>query len=150
MPEPRPFTMPIHVRWRDLDALGHVNNAVYLTYFEMARFEYVRALAGSGGEVDPETLLPRDFQFILAETHIFYRSPALLTDKLELSLYVSSVGRKSFVVEYRLVVTLSGRLRAEACSTQVWYDYAVGESRPVPEEIIRRIENFQGATLERT
>ncbi len=149
MPDPKPFTLPIHVRWRDLDALGHVNNAVYLTYFELARFEYIRALSGRDVDIDRVSLLPRDFQFILAETHIRYRSPALLTDRLELSLHVSSVGRKSFVFEYRLVDTISGRLRAEGCSTQVWYDYATQASLPVPEEAMAAMERLQGASIPR-
>ncbi len=149
MPEAKPVIVSIDIRWRDLDALGHVNNAVYLTYFELARFAYIRAL-DPGAQIDPATLLPRGYQFILAETHIRYRSPALLTDRLELSLYVSRVGRKSFDFEYRLVDANSGRLVADGCSAQVWYEYGIGESRPVPEEVIRRIEAFQGAPVERT
>ena len=46
MPDPAPVKVPIQVRWRVLDALGHVNNAVYLTYFELARLGYIRALLG--------------------------------------------------------------------------------------------------------
>ncbi len=149
MPEPTPFRVPIEIRWSDLDALGHVNNAVYLTYMEHARFAYIRALVGLDAEIDSVTLLPRETQFILAEAQIRYRSPALLYDKLEMRLYISRVGRKSFVFEYALVDLNTGRLIAEGCSTQVWYDYAAGESRPVPEEMVRRIEEFQGASLER-
>ncbi len=150
MPEPTLFRVPIEVRWRDLDALGHVNNAVYLTYMEQARFVYIRTLVGPDAEIDPATLLPRDFQIILAEAQIRYRSPALLYDRLEMRLYVSRVGRKSFVFEYSLVDLNSGRLIADGCSTQVWYDYKAGESRPVPDEMIRRIERFQGEALERS
>ena len=47
MSDPVPVQMPIQIRWRDLDALGHVNNAVYLTYFELARLAYIRAVLGA-------------------------------------------------------------------------------------------------------
>ena len=47
MSDPVPVKIAIQIRWRDLDALGHVNNAVYLTYFELARLTYIRALLGA-------------------------------------------------------------------------------------------------------
>jgi len=77
---------PFQVRWRDPDALGHVSNAAYLTYFELARLGYIRALLGEDAEVDPRTLLPVDFQFILAEVTRHYRSPATLRDRLAVTI----------------------------------------------------------------
>jgi len=147
MPDPVPVKVPIQIRWRDLDALGHVNNAVYLSYFELARLAYIRALLGEDAQIDPRTLLPVDFQFILAEVTCHYRSPATLRDQLVVAIWVSQVGRKSFVFEYRITDEVTGRLVAEGCSTQVWYDYAAGESRPVPGEIVQRMELMQGTSL---
>ena len=74
----------------------------------------------------------------------------MLGDRLEIAIHVSRVGRKSFDFEYSIVETGSGRLIADGQSTQVWYEYSAGESRPVPDEMIRRIEDFQGAALPRT
>ena len=85
----------------------------------------------------------REFQFILAEVTCHYRLPATLRDRLMASIWVSRVGRKSFVFEYRITDEVTGRLIAEACSTQVWYDYAAGESRVVPETITGKIEQLQ-------
>ena len=92
MSDPVPVKLAIQIRWRDLDALGHVNNAVHLTYFELARLAYVRALLGADAPRDPRTLLPVDFQFILAEVTCHYRSPATLGDQLAASIWVSQVG----------------------------------------------------------
>jgi acyl-CoA thioester hydrolase len=119
MSDPVPVRVPIQVRWRDLDALSHVNNAVYLTYFELARLGYIRALLGDDAEIDPQTLLPVAFQFILAEVTCHYRSPATLRDRLAVTIWVSRVGRKSFVFEYRITDEVTGQLIAEGCSTQV-------------------------------
>ena len=94
-------------------------------------------------------MLPVDFQFILAEANIRYRSPATLGDELAVAIWVSQVGRKSFVFEYRITDETTGRLVAEGCSTQVWYDYAAGESRPVPGEIVARMEEMQGTGIPR-
>ena len=149
MPDPVPVKLAIQIRWRDLDALGHVNNAVYLTYFELARLAYVRALLGHDAPHDPRTLLPVDFQFILAEVTCHYRSPATLGDQLTATIWVSQVGRKSFVFEYQIHDEGTGRLVAEGCSTQVWFDYAGNESRPVPAMIVARMESLQGVSIPR-
>ena len=150
MSEPVPVKMAIQIRWRDLDALGHVNNAVYLSYFELARLAYVRAVLGDHAPIDRRTMLPVDFQFILAEVTCHYRSPATLGDQLVATIWVAQVGRKSFVFEYRIHDELTGRLVAEGCSTQVWFDYAAVESRPVPTQIVTRMEEMQRAPISKT
>ena len=94
MSDPVPVKLAIQIRWRDLDALGHVNNAVYLTYFELARLAYIRTLLGADAPIDQRTLLPVDFQFILAEVTCHYRSPATLGDQLVATIWVARwVGR---------------------------------------------------------
>ncbi len=144
-----PVVIPIQLRWRDLDALAHVNNAVYLSYFELARLSYIRALLGPDAPIDPRTTLPTDFQFILAEVNIRYRSPATLEDQLSIAIWVSQVGRKSFVFDYRIADERTGRLVAEGCSTQVWYDYAAKASRLLPETIVAQMEALQEGPISR-
>jgi acyl-CoA thioester hydrolase len=143
-PVPTPVRVPIQIRWRDLDALGHVNNAVFITYFEYARLAYIRELLGPDAEIDRQTMLPVDFQFILAEVTCAYRSPVTLEDEPVVEIWVSEVGRKSFVFQYRMRDERSGRLLAEGRSAQVWYDYRTGRSKVIPEEIIARFEGRQG------
>jgi acyl-CoA thioesterase FadM len=53
------------------------------------------------------------------------------------------------VFEYRISDKVTGRLVAEGCSTQVWYDYAAGESRAVPGEVVERMERLQGTIIPR-
>ncbi|MGE5602825.1 MAG: acyl-CoA thioesterase [Nitrososphaerales archaeon] len=148
-PVPNPVRVAIQIRWRDLDALAHVNNAVFITYFEYARLAYMRELLGPDAPLDPQTMLPVDFQFILAEVRCQYRSPVTLEDRPVIEVWVSQVGRKSFVFEYRMTDEKSGRLLAEGCSTQVWYDYRTEMSQVIPEAIIGRIEIWQGAKVQR-
>ena len=148
-PVPSPIRVPIQVRWRDLDALRHVNNAVFISYFEYARLAYAHELLGPDAEIDRKTMLPVDFQIILAEVSCQYRSPVMLEDKPVVEIWVSRMGRKSFVFQYRMTDDRTGRLLAEGCSTQVWYDYGTGSSQVIPEEIVAKIEAKQGATVER-
>lgn len=146
---PTPVRVPIQVRWRDVDALGHVNNAAIISYFEHARLAYIRELLGPDAEIDRRTLLPVDFQFILAEVTCAFRSPVTLEDRPVVEIWVSQLGRKSFQFEYRMRDERTERLLAEGRSAQVWYDYTTGTSQVIPETIAALMAARQGAPLRR-
>lgn len=149
MSEPVPVRVPVQIRWRDMDALGHVNNAVYVTYLELARLAYIQALLGPDAPIDQRTMLPVAFQFILAEVNIKYRYPATLGDDLIVSVWASSVGRKSWVFDYRILNERNGQLIVEACSTQVWYDYQAGVSLNIPDSAVALMTALQGTNVPR-
>ena len=138
-----PVVVPIAVRFRDLDAMGHVNNAVYLTYFEMARVAYHQTLTGL------PSLDFHDFDFIMAEVTCRYRSPAHLGETLLVGIRVASVGRKSFVFEYEMREQAGGRLVAEGSSVQVMYDYREQRSKPVSDEFLVKVEALQSQPVAR-
>ena len=120
------FTYPLQVRFRDLDALGHVNNAVYLTYFEAARMAYWMHV---NGRADLSGM-----NMILARAEVDYRAPVGYGDELEVGVRCASVKRSSFVLEQALVERRSGRLVAQARKVLVHYDYEAGRSRPLTED----------------
>ena len=107
------------VRVRDVDAMGHVNNAVFLTYIEDARIAFLRRI---GAEV-PE--------MILARAEIDFRAPLSEGDELEIGVRSLRVGTKSFELEYELRV--GDKLAAEAKTVIVSYDYAAGQPVAVPD-----------------
>lgn len=120
-----PYTVPLRVAFRDLDALGHVNNAVYLTYFEHARIGYGLQLTG-GSSVG-------DLAFIVAEATVTYLKPAQYGDELLVGVRVGEIGTKSFVMEYGLQRPASGELLARGRTVQVWFNYTQGRSEAVPQ-----------------
>ena len=134
------FSMPLEVRWRDTDPMGHVNNAVYLTYFEVGRMGYVRAI---GEPIVGDAT--RDFRFILVSAAVEYRAPVSYGKKVTVSVRVSRLGTKSFDVEYRLAS--GGRTIATGRTVQVAYDYARSVSIPVPASFRRRVRRYEGAAL---
>jgi acyl-CoA thioester hydrolase len=140
-----PVIVPSVVRFRDIDAMGHVNNAVYLTYFESARVGYHDALAGHRSR----SFKDYEFEFILAEVTCSYRSPAYLGETLQVGIRVSSVGRKSFVFEYEMRDQSTGRLVAEGRSVQVMYDHRTQRSKLVSEEFLAKVEALQGQPVRR-
>ena len=120
------FTHPIQVRFRDLDALGHVNNAVYLTYFEAARMAYWMHVNGRADL--------RSMDMILARAEVDYRAPVGFGDELEVGVRCASVRRSSFVLEQALVDRRTGKLVAQARKVLVHYDYSAGRSKPLTED----------------
>ena len=130
------FTTSLEIRFRDLDALGHVNNAVYLTYFEIVRTQYWKNLFG----------LPpaQDWGFVMVRTECNYRSPALLGETIIIAARVSALKNSSFTFEYRLTESLSGRLIADGLSVQACYDMKNKRTVPISETMRQRIRNFEG------
>lgn len=122
-----PFEHPIEIRFRDCDALRHVNHAVYITYCEQARFAYWRHLTGATGI--------EDIQFIVARAECDYRAPATLGDPLVVRCTTTEIGRSSFKMDYEIGDPTSGRVFAAARTVQVMYDYATGKSVPIPPEL---------------
>lgn len=127
-----------------MDVMGHVNNAKYLTYFEQARIEYCRTLFGRGIEAS------LDQSFILAEVVVRFRAPAKEGDRLKAMVRVSRFGTKSFDFEYRIINETTGLLICDGSSVQVTYDYTKQSTIPLPEEFIRRVQQFEADGIERS
>jgi acyl-CoA thioester hydrolase len=118
-----PFVYRDTVRFRDLDGMGHVNNAVFFTYMESARIAFLSSL---GAGLNPQHSL------ILARTEADFRSPIAFGEDVEVGVRTSRVGTKSFELEYE--IRADGRLAAEGKSVLVGYDYERGASMEIPAE----------------
>jgi len=125
------FRMPLEVRFRDCDAMGHVNNAVYLTYFEQCRLVFWRAVTG---EIAPNVSV------IVARTECDYRAPAYFGDPLEITCDVADIGRSSFTLTQRAEHAESGKLLAESKTVVVTYDYQASRSIPISDAFRQRLE----------
>ena len=126
------FEYELEVLFRDCDPMGHVNNAVYLTYLEAARFAWWRGTFGAQGL--------KEHGFIVARVEIDYRKPALPGDRLLVRLRVEDIGRSSFKVGYEILNVKTRELVAEAKSVQVAFDYAKGTSVPIAESLRAKLE----------
>jgi acyl-CoA thioester hydrolase len=126
-------------RFRDTDAMGHINNAVYITYLEVARQAYWARLIGRDDY--------RSVPFILAHVSCDFRSEALVDEVLEVGLRCERIGGKSFDFRYEIREQGRGRVVVEASSVQVCYDYAAKRSIPMPAELRARFEALEGRPL---
>lgn len=126
------LTHRLQVRFRDCDPLGHVNNAVYLTYLEQARFtlwkKQLNFMARSAADTGP-----RGLGFILARAECDFRAQARYGDWLDVKLSMGEFGRSSFNYTYEIVNADNGALIASAKTVLVWFDYDAQKPAPLDE-----------------
>lgn len=134
-----PYEVTIEVAFRDIDAFGHVNNAVFFSYMEYGRVKYAIELFADT-DLSTESLL--DIPLILVEATCTYFSPALLSEKLTLSIGLSRFGNKSFDLMYRFTGQ-DGRLIATGKTVQVMYNYGTGRAFTIPDYIKEKVDAFQ-------
>lgn len=119
----------VETRYADYDTKGHVNNAVYLTYFEMARHRaWVERLGGNA-----------DFPFIVAEATVRYVSQAMIGQALDIEITTAEVRTKSWIWSYVIRATDDDRVVAEGRTVQVMYDYDAGRTIPIPDAVRERL-----------
>ncbi len=128
-----PFTTSIPVQYRDLDPMGHVNNAVYGTYLEEARIAYVEQLLG----LDLSAV-----GSVVASLSIDYAQPIVHGETVTVEVTVPRLGTSSIPMAYELRV--DGDVVAEATSVQVLYDLETETPREIPDEWREEIESFEG------
>ncbi|HXC04293.1 MAG TPA: thioesterase family protein [Bacteroidia bacterium] len=130
---------PIQIRFKDIDKLGHVNNANHLSYFEVARMHYSLDVLG---KIDWSKI-----GFILANAHVEYKRPLLLEHKAYVRSRVSEMGNKSFKMEYILAAPGEDGeevIFATGYNVCVCMDYEHMKPIPVPDswkECVRRFES---------
>lgn len=131
------YSVQIPVRFRDLDAMGHVNNAVFFTYFEIGRETFHSENISSKIEKSLSS-------FILAHISCDYMRPVTVDTRLTLSMAVKKIGRKSFEYLYILSDTVDESVEyARGESVQVCYDYERNKSVDLSPEFRDILINYQ-------
>ena len=131
------FFHPVEVRYADIDAQRHLNNAEYFTYMEQARVKYLQNLGLWNG---------KDFGalgIILVEASCAYKAPVAFGQTLNVAVRIGRLGNKSFELFYSLQDAKTGEEMAGGRTVQVAYDYSVGQSIPIPEQWRLAFRSFE-------
>ena len=130
------FKMKLQKRWSDLDEVAHVNNAVYLTYFEEARGYYFYEACKWDWKVDG---------VILANNQVDYIKPILYLDPTYIYVRTVKLGTKSVGIQYLLTNEYEDKkiLMSKGSSVLVMYDYKSQSSVPVPNYIRERLKAYE-------
>ena len=127
---------PITVRFRDIDALGHVNNAVFFTYLETARVEYMHHVV-----FQTRARKLSETGLILAKISCEFKKPIFYGQPVEVGTRITEMRNSSFATEQR--IEADGKLAALAQGVLVHYDYQADKSVRIPDEFRARVEVFE-------
>jgi len=143
-----PHRYVVEIRFGDTDAMGHANNSRFLTYCESARIDYWEAATGERFALVTHGA---EESLILADMRVTYRSPAYFGEVLTVESRIGRLGRTSFTLEHRITAQNSARGHARLVATgegvQVLYDYPTERPRVIPDDVIARLEAFEGRPL---
>lgn len=125
------------VRWSDLDALGHVNNSRFFTYFEQARVEWLEGTGWSGGNVAGGP--------VVATAACRFLKPIGYPATIEVSLFAGVPGTKSIPTYYEIRLAGNDELVADGEAVMVWIDTATGRSMPLPDPVRTLLDGLPDA-----
>ncbi|MCH7974764.1 MAG: acyl-CoA thioesterase [Bacteroidetes bacterium] len=128
----------MNIRFSDLDAMGHVNNAKYLTYLEEARINYFNNIL----YLSKENL---DYQAVIAKVEINYFNQIKLRDKLEIYTRIFKLGKKSFDFEILIVINNNnGKIIASSSVTKmVGFNYKTQQTVTLPDYFRKAVRNYE-------
>ncbi len=131
-----PFVHHLRVRYNECDAQGHVFNANYLVYFDVALTELWREVLGSYGALTADGL-----DLVVAETGVRFRAPARFDDELEITLAVERLGNTSMVSA--IGIARDGDTLAEGSIVHIFVRAdRLGEKTPIPDHVRRRLQRY--------
>ena len=125
------FRIPIPLRWSDLDAFNHVNNACYQTYIEQARIEWLETI--------DEPWVTESYGPVLAQTLLNYKLPIEYPASISVELFITRLGNSSATLGHRILAD-DGTLHCDGHAVVVWIDRSSGKPRALPEGVRRASE----------
>lgn len=134
-------TLPIQLRFNDVDKFGHVNNTVYFSFYDLGKTEYFASVCpGVDWEKDGIVVVHIEANFL---------SQIFATDQVAVQTAVSEIGTKSFHLIQRMIDTVTGEIKCIGTSIMVAFDLEKHESKPLTEEWIEAICQFEGRDLKK-
>jgi acyl-CoA thioester hydrolase len=132
--EEYPFSFQLKVAWNEMDALGHVNNARYFSYFESARIAHFNEL-GVMEVLDRDGVGP-----ILAQTQCRFKAPLFFPDDIIIGVTISKLTEDSFLHRYTLASEQQQRVVAEGEGKIVYYDYNAKCRSRIPNRLLPALQ----------
>lgn len=128
--------MPVQLRFNDLDGFGHVNNSVYLSFYDIGKSEYFNAVRGEVIDVDM-------LDVVIAHVDVDFLAPVYLTDEIEVRTTVESVGNKSFTLLQQIVDKRTEDIKCACRTVMVGFDRETNTTKVISDEWRDALERFE-------
>ena len=125
-----PFWWPVTVRWGDMDAMGHVNNMMYLQYLESARVGFFEAIGWGGRIVNGRKQGP-----VVVSQTFNYRRQVVYPHELEVGVCCPEIRNRSFILAYGVFRKGTDILVGDGITVTVWLDYGTGKAVEIPTSL---------------
>ncbi|CAN5852356.1 thioesterase family protein [soil metagenome] len=142
-----PALTRLEIRYGDLDPYGHVNNAVYLEFFEKIRMRYWRAIADLVGIDELEAGDVPGARYVIAETTVRYKTPIFFEDNLHGAARMRTVGNRSYTMDFELRTGETfegGTLTADGSADHVFFDPLKSAVQPRPDWFLPAVAKLEG------
>ena len=130
-------SIPVQLRFNDTDALGHVNNSVYLSFYDLGKSDYFNTIRGL-------EIKQRDVDVVIAHIDVDFIAPVFLNDHIAVQTRVSAIGNKSFSLKQRIVDQETGEEKCVCHTVMVAFDFETNTAKPISKEWRDAIELYEG------
>ncbi|GHT58895.1 hypothetical protein FACS18945_5080 [Bacteroidia bacterium] len=130
-------SIPVQLRFNDADSLGHINNSVYFTFYDLGKTEYFKAVRGK--QIDTKNI-----DIVVVHAEVDFIAPVFLHDEIEVQTAVSEIGHKSFNLVQRIVEIATGKVKCVCKTVMVGFDFDTQTSIPISDEWRAAIAAFEG------
>ncbi len=137
-----PVIHPVTVAWGEMDAFQHVNNVVYLRYFESARIAYMEAM-GLSTTLQDTNEKDQPIGPILADSYCRYRRPVTFPDTLHIGCRISELQEFGFTMEYQAYSEQQQTVATKGQARVVMVNYTTGEKVVIDDDFLAKIRKVQ-------
>lgn len=137
---PLKHSVPVQIRFSDIDILGHVNNNAYMSYLDLGKTRYMM-------DVIPGGVHMRNVEAVIVNINVDFVGPTYFSDNIEVVTAVTSISEHSLVMEQRIICPETADVRCIARTVLVGFDMAIATSRPISPEWVNAIELYEGRKL---
>ena len=131
-----PIHTDITVAWADMDALQHVNNVVYLRYFEIARIDFLNKINLF------DTISSNGVGPVISENNIRYKRPVTFPDTLTVGVTISDIKKDRFVMNYTVFSHAQNAITTTGTSKVVMFDFETGQKAPIAEPLLSALVSY--------
>lgn len=132
--------VPLQIRFNDIDLLGHLNNAIYIQFFDLGKSRYFQ-------DVLPEAVDWKHINIVVANINCDFYAPTYITEPIAVRTTVTRMGEKSFELEQRIVNTDTEEVKCIGKTIMVGIDLTTGKSAPIEPMWIEALESYEKRKL---